>query len=254
MISQTRDNYVSVNGLNMYYEIHGTGEPLLMLHGEFSTIGMFSKVLPELAKKHQVIAVEQQGHGHTADIDRSLSFAQMADDTAALLEKLGIKKTDVFGYSGGGTVALYLAVRHRKLVRKLALASTGYDTKAYYPGIMEGLQHLTAESLPPILRQEYERVAPNPDGWATLVAKHAAMVAGNEHLEPAQLQSIKADTMVILGDHDIIRSDYAKETAKLLHAELVTIPGDHASYIVEQPNELLAKLTAFLDAPLGHGD
>lgn len=116
----------------------------------------------------------------------------MADDTAALLEALGIKKADVFGYSGGGSVALYLAVRHRGLIRKLALALTAYDTKGYYPGLMDGLQQLSPDALPAILRQEYERVAPNPDGWAALVTKHAAMAAGTDHLEPEQLESIHA--------------------------------------------------------------
>src|SRR4030067_842684 len=116
--------YVSANGLNMYYEIHGEGRPLVLLHGAFSAIGTsFGKLLPELAKTRQVIALEVQAHGHTADIDRPLSMEQMADDTAAALQQLGIENADFFGYSTGAGIALQVVIRHPALVRTLVLAS-----------------------------------------------------------------------------------------------------------------------------------
>jgi len=246
-IEETICSYASVNGLTMYYEIHGRGEPLVLLHGEFATGGMFYQILPGLAKHRQVIIIEQQGHGHTADINRPLSFSQMADDTAALLQQIGIQQADFFGYSGGGSVALQLAIRHPGMVQKIALASAVYDTNGYYPGILDGLKNPSPDSFPPIVRETYLRVAPNPDGWKTLVEKTAAMAAQPDILTAEQLQSIKAPTLVIIGDHDIIMPDYASRMAGLLHTDLVTLPGDHASYVVGQSQPLLAKLHAFFD-------
>src|SRR5262249_17191089 len=112
-------SYASVNGLNMYYEIHGTGRPLVLLHGAYMTIDGLGRILASVAETRQVIAVEQQAHGRTADVDRPLTYEQMADDTAALLRHLEIKEADIFGYSMGGGIALQIAIRHPDLVRKL---------------------------------------------------------------------------------------------------------------------------------------
>src|SRR5919199_4740760 len=123
MDKDARGQYASVNGLNMYYEVHGAGRPLVLLHGALSAIGTsFGKVLPSLAETRQVIAVEQQAHGHTADIDRPLTVPQMADDTAALLRQLDVGQADLFGYSLGAAIALQVAMQHPELVRKLVLA------------------------------------------------------------------------------------------------------------------------------------
>ena len=111
--------YAPVNGLQMYYEIHGAGEPLLLLHGAYGTIDLWGSVLSSLAEHRRVIAVEQQAHGHTADVDRPLNYEQMTEDTAALLRDLGIEKADIFGYRMGGNIGLQLAMRHPNLVRKL---------------------------------------------------------------------------------------------------------------------------------------
>src|SRR5690349_6901776 len=131
--------YVPVNGLEMYYEIHGTGQPLVLLHGAFSGIGTsFGALLPGLARSRQVIAFELQAHGRTADIDRPLSLEQMADDVAAALPRLGIERADIFGYSMGAGVALQVAIRHPAVVRKLILASVSYTLSGLHPGLMEG--------------------------------------------------------------------------------------------------------------------
>ncbi len=117
MDRDVKGGYAPVNGLEMYYEIHGAGQPLVLLHGALSATGTsFGKLLPALAATRRVIAVEQQAHGHTADIDRPLSYEQMADDTAAALRHLGIERADVFGYDDGGNVALGLAIRHPAMV------------------------------------------------------------------------------------------------------------------------------------------
>ncbi|MGE5718367.1 MAG: alpha/beta fold hydrolase, partial [Nocardioidaceae bacterium] len=135
-----RSGYAPVNGLRMYYEVHGTGAPLVLLHGAFSAIGTsFQKLLPELARSRQVIALEMQAHGHTADIDRPLSLEQMADDTVAALEYLGIEQADFFGYSMGAGIALHVVIRHPDVVRKLVLASVTYQLSGVHPGLMDGL-------------------------------------------------------------------------------------------------------------------
>lgn len=119
--------YASVNGLEMYYEINGTGRPLVLLHGALMTIEQFGDVLPSLAKTRQVIAIEQQAHGRTADIDRPFRYEQMADDTVAVLRQLGIEEADIFGYSMGGGLALQIAMEHPELVRKLVVAAAAYS-------------------------------------------------------------------------------------------------------------------------------
>jgi pimeloyl-ACP methyl ester carboxylesterase len=128
-----------VNGLNLYYEIHGTGKPLALLQGGVGAIEIFGEVLPILAKGRQVIAVDLQAHGRTADIGRPLCFELMADDIAALIKHLGIKSADVMGYSLGGGVALQTAIRHLDVVRKLVLVSTPYKRDGWYPEVLAGM-------------------------------------------------------------------------------------------------------------------
>jgi pimeloyl-ACP methyl ester carboxylesterase len=241
-------HYAAVNGLTMYYEIHGSGEPLLMLHGGMSSIGGFYRILPTLAKSRQIIAVEQQGHGHTADIDRPLSFEQMADDTATLLQQVGILKADVFGYSDGGMVALALAIRHPELLRTLAVSSAVYSMDGYTPEIQAGLPQITAEVLPAQMREAYEAVAPHPENWPKLVAKAAEHARSFSGMRPEALRAITAPALVMVAAHDVVRIEHAEELAGLLHTELVVLPdSDHVSYLLEHPDVLLAKLTAFLD-------
>ena len=137
-VAQT--GYAPVNGLSMYYEIHGSGDqPLVLLHGAYGVIGMFGQLLTELAKTRQVIVTELQGHGRTADIDRPIRYEQMADDVAALLQHLGIESADVFGYSMGAAVALQVAIRHPEHVRKLVVASGSYKSEGMYPEVLAGI-------------------------------------------------------------------------------------------------------------------
>src|ERR671920_32647 len=145
MSGQSGGNYAEVNGLKMYYEIHGTGSPLVVLHGAFMTIGAMGAFVPKLAEARQVVAVELQGHGHTADVDRPLSYEQMADDVAALIGHLGIEQADVFGYSMGGGVALQLAIRHLGLVRRLVVASASYMSEGMQPELHEMVPSITPE-------------------------------------------------------------------------------------------------------------
>ena len=244
--------YASVNGLEMYYEVHGAGDPLVLLHGGPTTIdSSFGAVLPSLAKVRRVVAVEQQGHGHTADVDRPLSFEQMADDTAALLRHLEIGKADFFGYSDGGNVALGVAIRHPDVVRKLAIAGTNFNNDGLYPEVLEFMKHATPDDLGG-LRDAYTGVAPRPEDWPALVAKVMKMGVEFKGWRPEDIRAIEAPTLVMIGDVNIVRPEHAVELFRLLpHAQLAVLPGtDHIKLIVERIDWLLSMIEAFLDAPM----
>ncbi|MGH2543990.1 MAG: alpha/beta fold hydrolase, partial [Ardenticatenaceae bacterium] len=214
----TRSGYVPVNGLNMYYEIHGSGEPLVLLHGAFSAIGTsFGKLLPDLARGRQVIAFELQAHGRTADIDRPLSPEAMADDTAAALQQLGIERADLFGYSMGAAVALQVAIRHPEVVRKLVLASVTYTLSGIQPGLMEGLAEMKPEMMyGSPWHEEYTRIAPHPEDFNRLFTKKTQMDRELQDLPAEAIEAIKAPTLLILGDSDLPRPEHAVEMFRLL--------------------------------------
>ena len=257
-------SYVEVNGLNMYYEIHGTVQPLVLLHGAFSAIGTsFGDVLPQLAETRQVIAFEMQAHGHTADIDRPLSMEQMADDTAAALRQLGIENADIFGYSLGAGIALQVAIRHPEVVRKLVLASVTYNKNGVHPGLMEGLAEMKPEMMfGSPWHEEYTRIAPRPEDFATLFAKKTQMDREVRDLPAEAIEEIQAPTLLIIGDSDIVRPEHAVEMFRLLgggvmgdlaglpNSQLAILPGTTHVTVVQRADLLLAMIPPFLDAPM----
>jgi pimeloyl-ACP methyl ester carboxylesterase len=259
-----KTGYAPVNGLQMYYEIHGTGRPLVLLHGALTTVDTsFGKLLPELAKTRQVIAVEQQAHGHTADIDRPLSYEQMADDTAALLRHLGLEEADVFGYSMGAGVALQLAIRNPRLVRKLVLAAGSYNSNGMYPEMLAGIEHLTPEALAGSpFEQAYVRTAPNPAHWARLVNKVKELDMKPQAWAPEDVRAIPSPTLIIIGDSDIIRPEHAVDMFRLRgggvpgdltglpSSQLAVLPGTTHVGLIDRADLLLPIIPAFLDAPL----
>jgi pimeloyl-ACP methyl ester carboxylesterase len=249
----------------MYYEIHGTGQPLVLLHGAFSAIGTsFGALLPDLAKTRQIIAFEMQAHGRTADIDRPLSMEQMADDTAAALRQLGIEKADLFGYSMGAAVALHAAIRHPDLVRKLVLASVTYTLSGIHPGLMEGLGEMKPEMMfGSPWHEEYMRLAPRPEDFATLFAKKTEMDRGIKDIPAETIRAIKAPTLLIIGDSDLVRPEHAVEMFRLLgggvfgdtpaglpSSQLAVLPGTSHVTLVYRTDLLLAIIPPFLDAPM----
>jgi len=257
--------YAEVNGFNMYYEIHGTGEPLVLLHGAFSAIGTsFGELLPALAETQQVIGFELQAHGRTADIDRPLSIEQMADDTAAALRDLGIEEAYIFGYSMGASVALHLAIRHPDVVRKLVLASVTYNLSGIHPGLMEGLAEMKPEMMfGSPWHEEYTRIAPNPENFATLFAKKTQMDRNIKDVPAEVIQSIKAPTLLIIGDSDLVRPEHAVEMFRLLgggvfgdtpaglpNSQLAVLPGTSHVTLVHRADLLLSIIPPFLDAPM----
>src|SRR5256712_8185116 len=168
-------HYLDVNGIKLYYETHGTGRPLILLHGGLGAIEMFGPNLPALAQGRQVIAVDLQGHGRTADIDRPLSVALMADDIAALIKHLGLASADVMGYSLGGGVALQTAIRHPEVVRKLVVVSTPFRRNAFYPEILAQQGQVGAAAAEAMkqtpMYQLYASIAPRPEDWPRLLGK-----------------------------------------------------------------------------------
>src|SRR5207248_69642 len=161
-----KTGYAPVNGLKLYYEIHGTGDPLILVHGGLGATEMFGPILPLLSHTRRIIAVDLQAHGRTADIDRPLTFEAMADDIAALTKYLEIEKADVMGYSLGGGVALRTAVRHPDLIKKLVLVSTAFKRDGWYPEIVAGMSQVSAGAAEPMkqtpMYQIYARIAPRP--------------------------------------------------------------------------------------------
>lgn len=254
--------YASVNGLEMYYEIHGSGEPLVLLHGAYGTIDLWGPILASLAATRQVIAVEQQAHGHTADIDRPITYEQMAADTAALMRHLGIEQADVFGYSMGGNIGLQIAMRHPELVRKLVAVSANYRSDGYYPELLAGIQEITPELFAGSpLEESYLRNAPNPDDWPALIDKLKQLDAEEFAWAEEDIRAITAPTLLVMGDSDAMRPEHMVELFRLLgggvagdltglpKSQLAIIPGaTHVSLVVERSDLLLAVSMPFLDA------
>jgi pimeloyl-ACP methyl ester carboxylesterase len=243
--------YADVNGLKMYYEIHGTGKPLLVLHGAFG----WASAYPHLAMNRQQIAVELQGHGHTADIDRPLSIEQMADDVAALLKLLRIERVDAFGYSLGGSVALALAIRHPDRVGRLAINAANFASykEAYEPETFKQLKNLPADFAPPVFKGPYDKVAPDPKHWPVLVAKVKRMGLEWKGFTRDQMKSIKAPLLITLGDRDAVRLEHAVEMFRLIpNSRLAVFPGGDHILLFTSPDTVLAPVAAFLDAPMAN--
>jgi len=257
--------YVPVNGLQMYYEIHGTGQPLVLLHGAFSAIGTsFGAHVPGLAKSRQVIGFELQAHGRTADIDRPLSLEQLADDVAAAIRYLGLERADVFGYSMGAGVALHVVMRHPDVVRKLILASVTYDLSGVHPGLMDGFGEMKPEMMHGSpWHTEYLQIAPRPEDFNTLFAKKTQMDHGIKDIPAETIRAIKAPTLLIIGDSDLVRPEHAVEMFRLLGggvfgdmppglppSQLAILPGASHVTVMQHADVLLSIIPAFLDAPL----
>ena len=229
-----RTGYATVNGLRMYYEVHGSGPPLVLLHGGGSTAETsFGAIIPTLARTRQVIAPEQQAHGHSGDRDRPLSFEQMADDTAALLAHLGVAQADVLGFSNGGVVAVQLAIRHPRLVRRLILCSSYYARSGMPLQFWQGFAHATMADMPPALRAAFVAAAPNPAEVPVRFAKQVALMASFHDLPEASLRGIAAKALVMVGDRDVMSVEHSAALARLLpHAELAVLPGSaHGTYL-----------------------
>lgn len=232
--------YAPVNGLEMYYEVRGEGEPVVVLHGAYMTVDAMAGIVSELAKTRRVIAVELQGHGRTADADRPITYEQMADDVAALIEHLGLEKTDVFGFSMGSGVAVQLAVRHPEVVRRMVVASVSYSHDGMHPEMIEMLPSITPDMFAGSpMEEEYKRLAPNPEDFPVLVEKLKQLDMTPFAWPEEDIRGIAAPTFIIVGDSDVVRLEHVVEFFNLLGGGVM---GD----LVEMPVSRLAVLPATL--------
>jgi pimeloyl-ACP methyl ester carboxylesterase len=216
LLAQATGQRVDVNGMQMYYEVSGSGEPLVVLHGAYMNIKTMGEIIPALAKTHRVYALEFQGHGRTTDIARPITYQNLADDVAAFMDAVGIAKADVFGYSMGAQAGLQLAIRHPAKVNRLVAASAAYDLRGWQPVYTAMIPQMTVEMLVAMpFAAEYRELAPNPDGFPELARKLIALEKEPMAWE-AQLRTIKAPVLVIAGDADVMTLEHAVAMYKLL--------------------------------------
>ena len=253
--------HAPVNGINMYYEVHGRrdGVPLVLLHGGGSTIEVtFSRVLPVFASSRRVIAVEEQGHGRTTDRNAPVTFESSADDVAALLRYLKVDKADIFGFSNGASVALQVAIRHPRLVRKMVFASSITKRDGAQPQLWEFMKQAEFSNMPQPLKDAFLRVNPDVQQLKTMQYKDAERMRTFEDVPDELVRSVHAPTLIVLGDQDIVKPEHAVELTRLIPgARLLILTGGHGDYLGEAVMtrkdthypELTARLIAeFLDS------
>ena len=228
-----QSGYSEVNGLKMYYEIYGEGKPLLLVHGGGSTIeSTFGNIIPYLAKNHQVIAMEIQAHGHTADRDTALSFRQSADDIATLMDNLHVNKADFLGFSNGANVLIELALNHPDLINKLILASTIYTREGAPEQFWAGFNSATLDRMPQPLKDAYLKANNSPEGLENMFKRDVELMKGFTGWTDQQIQSIESPTLVINTTQDVASVEHATAMYRLIpHCELVILPGMHGAYL-----------------------
>ena len=214
--AQPAGHRVNVNGVRMYYEVSGTGAPLVVLHGAYMNIPAMGAIVPKLASTHKVYAVELQGHGRTTDIARPITYPNLADDVAAFMDSVGLQKADVFGYSMGGQVGLQLAIRHPTKVNKLVAASVAYDLKGWQPVYTEAIPQMTVEMITAMpFAKEYPKLAANPSGFPELARKLIALEKEPMAWEE-DLKAVKTPVLVIAGDADVMTLEHSVALFRLL--------------------------------------
>lgn len=232
--AQVSSGYGVVNGIRMYYEIHGKGQtPVVLIHGGGSTIeSSFHYLLPLLAAHRRVIAVELQAHGRTSDRDSPESFQQDADDVAALLAYLQIGKADFLGFSNGGSTVLQIAIRHPDLVDKIVPISGVYRRDGLVPGFFESMPKATLDVMPAILREDFLKETPDTAKLLVMFQKDKQRMIDFKDWSDDDLRSIKAPAMIISSDRDVIMPEHTLRMARVIAgARLVILPGVHGSSI-----------------------
>jgi pimeloyl-ACP methyl ester carboxylesterase len=250
---------VEVNGMQIYYEVSGSGDPLIVLHGAYMNIPSMGAIIPKLAETHKVYALEFQGHGRTTDIDRPITYPNLADDVAAFMDKVGVTKADVFGYSMGAAAGLQLAIRHPEKVNKLVAASVAYDAGGWQPEFKAFIPKMTVEmflNMP--FAQDYRKLAANPEGFPALVKKLIAL----EHEPMAwenDVKAMKTPVLIITGDADVATLEHSAAMFRLLGggvmgdmgkplpaSRLAVLPATSHTAVINQTNLLIGFIEPFL--------
>lgn len=250
---------VEVNGMKMYYETSGEGEPLIVLHGAYMNIPSMGEIIPLLAKTHKVYAVELQGHGRTTDIDRPITYPNLADDIAAFMDKVGVAKADVFGYSMGAAAGLQLAIRHPEKVDQLAAASVAYDAKGWQPEFTAFIPQMTPEMMTGTpMEADYKKYAANPDDFRGLVEKLIQLEKEPMAWE-ADVKKLKSPVLIIAGDADVATLEHNVALFRLLGgggmgdmgkplaaSRLAILPATSHTAVINQPERLHGYVEQFL--------
>ena len=265
-----RSGHLPINGLQLYYETHaalGGSEavPVLLIPGSFMSTDSMKQWVAAFVAKRPVIVFDQQGHGRTADTDRTMSYEQFGEDAAALLHALEIERADVMGYSQGGGVALQLALRHPQLVSKLVVLSATYRQNGWYPSVLKGLEGLSSELFADTpVGEAFRRHTADPEAFDAYIEKMKVLGIEDQNITDAQMRSIQARTMVIVGDADGVKPEHAVAMFKLRgggeseaaatgaiskvpSARLVILPATSHISISGEVQVLEPMITAFLD-------
>jgi len=254
--------YAKVNDLNMYYEIHGQGKPIILLHGSFMTIpSNWGKMIPALATNRQVIAVEMQGHGRTADIDREFSYENLADDISELMKYLKIDSADILGYSLGAGVALQMGLRHPEQVRKLVIMSGVYQYKGWHAEARAMFPHMTPEMFKGSpMQKQYDSLAPDTAHWTIFAKKLIALDNKDFDWKASNIKKMKAPVFILMGDSDGVSLEHAIEMFKLkgggkmgdlsglIDSRLAVLPATSHLGMLERINWMVPMINEFLDA------
>jgi len=256
-----KSGYVAVGGLKTYYEIHGAGRPLVLLHGGFGNIPSWGPTLSALAQSRQVIAFEMEGHGRTLDLDRPLSWEQISDDVAAAVRKLGYEQVDVMGYSLGGVIALRMGMKYPSLVRKLVVVSGVYSNDGYYPAIRAHFPTVKDLAGSP-MEKDYARLAPDPSRWPIVADKLRQALIDFKGWPEAEVRTIKAPALIVIGDNDAIRPEYEMQLFRMLGgdkasggfgplaSQMAVLPNTTHFSILVRADLLVPIINPFLDAPM----
>jgi pimeloyl-ACP methyl ester carboxylesterase len=264
--AQAVGNRVRVNGMQMYYEVSGAGDPLVVLHGAYMNIPTMGTIIPKLAKTHKVYAVELQGHGRTTDIDRPITYPNLADDVAAFMDAVGLTKADVFGYSMGAEVGLQLAIRHPAKVNKLVAASVAYDLEGWQPAFKDVIPQMTVEMIVQMpFAKDYPKLAANPNGFPELARKLIALEKEPMAWEN-DVKALKTPVLIIAGDADVATLEHSVALFRLLGggimgdmgkplpaSRLAILPATSHTAVITQPDLLHAFIEPFLKGQIPKG-
>ena len=264
--SEPKGDTVEVNGMQMYYEVSGSGDPLVVLHGAYMNIPSMGAIIPKLAETHTVYALEFQGHGRTSDIDRPITYPNLADDVAAFMDAVDLEKADVFGYSMGAAAALQLAIRHPDKVDQLVAASVAYDVSGWQPAFTDFIPQMAPEMfIGTPMEDEYKKLAVNKDGFRALVEKLIALEKEPMAWEE-DVKNLKAPMLIIAGDADVSTLEHNVALFRLLGggvmgdmgeplpaSRLAVLPATSHTAVINQVELLHAFIEPFLqgETPAG---
>jgi pimeloyl-ACP methyl ester carboxylesterase len=214
--AQDAGNYADINGMQLYYEVSGSGEPLIVLHGAYMNIETMGDIIPRLAEGHTVYALELQGHGRTNDIDRPITYQSLADDVAAFMDSVGLEEADIFGYSMGAAVGLQLAIRHEDKVDQLVAASVAYDASGWQPAFTEFIPSMTPDMfVGGPMEEEWKRLAPNPEGFRAF-AERLIQLEKEPMAWEEEVKALQTPVLIIAGDADVSTLEHNVALFRLL--------------------------------------